>query len=189
MPSPVDHFQFALIHGPNITGSYAVFLFPASDFTSITSHIHSWVLFLLWLHLHSFWSYFSTDLQYHIGHLLTWGVHLSVSCLFAFSHCSWGSQGKNTEVVCHSFSSGPRFVRTLHHDPSVLGCLHSMAHNFIELDKALTMWSDWLVFCDNGFHSACPLMEKDKRLMEASWWERLTEGETGSCSHGQGRAQ
>ena len=24
-------------------------LFTASDFTSITSHIHSWVLFLLWL--------------------------------------------------------------------------------------------------------------------------------------------
>ena len=23
-------------------------------------------------------------------------------------------------------------------------------------------------------------MEKDKRLMEASWWERLTEAETGS---------
>ena len=22
--------------------------------------------------------------------------------------------------------------------------------------------------------------------MEASWWERLTEGETGSCSDGQG---
>ena len=21
--------------------------------------------------------------------------------LFAFSYCSWGSQGKNTEVVCH----------------------------------------------------------------------------------------
>ena len=26
------------------------------------------------------------------------------------------------------------------------------------------------------------MMEKDKKLMEASWWERLTEGETGSCS-------
>ena len=25
-------------------------------------------------------------------------------------------------------------------------------------------------------------MEKDKRLMEAPWWERLTEGETESCS-------
>ena len=29
--------------------------------------------------LHSFWSYFCTDLQYHVGHLLTWGVPLSVS--------------------------------------------------------------------------------------------------------------
>ena len=27
-------------------------------------------------------------------------------------------------------------------------------------------------------------MEKDKRLMEASLWEGLTEGETGSCSMG-----
>ena len=44
-----DHFQFALIHGPNIRGSYAISLFTASEFTSITSHIHSWVLFLLWL--------------------------------------------------------------------------------------------------------------------------------------------
>ena len=35
------------------------------------------------------------------------------------------------------------------------------------------MWSVWSVFCDCGFHSVCPLMDKDKRLMEASWWERL----------------
>ena len=28
-------------------------------------------------------------------------------------------------------------------------------------------------------------MEKDKRFMEASLWERLTEGKTGSCSAGQ----
>ena len=32
------------------TGSYALLLFTASDFTSITSHIHNWVVFLLWLH-------------------------------------------------------------------------------------------------------------------------------------------
>ena len=51
------------------------------------------------------------------------------------------------------------------------------------------MWSDWLVFCDCGFQSVCPLMEKDKRLMEASWWERLTEGEIGSHSDGQDYAQ
>ena len=40
------------------------------------------------------------------------------------------------------------------------------------------MWSIWLVFCDCGFHSVCPLKDKDKILMEASWWERLTVGET-----------
>ena len=51
------------------------------------------------------------------------------------------------------------------------------------------MWLDRLVFCGCGFHSVCPLMEKDKRLMEPSWWERLTEGETGSCSDGWGHAQ
>ena len=44
LPSPGDHFQFALIHGPNIPGSYAILLFTASEFTSITSHIHSWML-------------------------------------------------------------------------------------------------------------------------------------------------
>ena len=51
------------------------------------------------------------------------------------------------------------------------------------------MWSVWLVFCDCGFNSVCPLMDKDKRLKEVSWWERLTEGETGSCSGGWGYAQ
>ena len=36
-----DHFQFALIHGPDIPGSYAILLFTASDLASITSHIHN----------------------------------------------------------------------------------------------------------------------------------------------------
>ena len=46
-----DHFQFTLILGLNIPGSYAILFFTASDFTSITNHIHNWVLFLLWLRL------------------------------------------------------------------------------------------------------------------------------------------
>ena len=41
------------------------------------------------------------------------------------------------------------------------------------------MSSDWLVFCDCGFLFVCPLMEKKKRLMEASWWKRLTKGKLG----------
>ena len=35
------------------------------------------------------------------------------------------------------------------------------------------MWSVWLVFCDCGFHSVCPLMNEYKRLVQASWWEGL----------------
>ena len=40
----------ALIYEPNIPGFCANLLFTASDFTSITSHIHNWV-FLLWFHV------------------------------------------------------------------------------------------------------------------------------------------
>ena len=45
------------------------------------------------------------------------------------------------------------------------------------------MWWIWLVFSDCDFHSVCPLKDKGKRLMEASWWERLTVGEAGCCSN------
>ena len=40
----------SILHEPNIPGSYAMLLFIASDLAAITSHIHNWVLFLLWLH-------------------------------------------------------------------------------------------------------------------------------------------
>ena len=40
-----------------------------------------------------------------------WGVHLSVSYLFAFSYCSWGSQDWNTEVVCHSLLQWTTFCQ------------------------------------------------------------------------------
>ena len=43
---------------------------------------------------------------------MTWGVPLLVSYHFAFSYCSWGSQGKNTEVACHSLLRWPTFCQT-----------------------------------------------------------------------------
>ena len=39
-------------------------------------------------------------------------VFFNVSYLFAFSYCSWGSQGKNTEVVCHSLLQWITFCQT-----------------------------------------------------------------------------
>ena len=89
--------------------------------------------------LHSFWSYFSTDLQLYIGHLLTWGVHLSVSYLLPFHPVHGVLKARILKWFAIPFSSGPCFVRTLHHDPSVLGAWHGMAHIFLELDRAVVL--------------------------------------------------
>ena len=58
-----DHFQFALIHGPDIPGSYAILLFTALDLNSITVTSTTGYCFCFGPSLHSFWSYFSTDLS------------------------------------------------------------------------------------------------------------------------------
>ena len=82
----------------------------------------------------------------------------SVSYHFAFSYCSWGSQGKNTEVVCHSLLQWTTFCQTSPPWPGHLGWPHRAWLSFIELYKAVVLvWWDWLVFCDYGF-SVCPLM-------------------------------
>ena len=77
---------------------------------------------------------------------MTWGVPLSVSYHFAFSYCSWGSQGKNTEVVCHSLLQWTAICQTSPPWPACHGlpCRHGL---FIELDKTVV-----LVWC------VCPLM-------------------------------
>ena len=43
--------------------------------------------------------------------------------------------------------------------------LHDVAHSFIELHKAVIHVIRLVSFCDCGFHSVCPLMDKDKRLI------------------------
>ena len=62
--------------------------------------------------------------------------------------------------------------------------LHDMAHTFIELDKAVVHVISLISFLWCGFQSVYSLVEKEKRLMKAFQLERLTEGETGSCSDG-----
>ena len=75
--------------------------------------------------LHSFWNYLSTDLQEHIGHLLTGEVNLSVSKespIFLPFHTVHGVlKARILKWSPIPFSSGPCFVRILHHDPSILG--------------------------------------------------------------------
>ena len=92
--------------------------FTSSPITSTTGHcfcfgsISSFFLELFFLYSPvAYWA--PTDL----------GVHLSVSYLFAFSCCSWGSPGKISKWFTIRFSSGAHFVRTLHHDLSILGTI------------------------------------------------------------------
>ena len=89
------------------------------------------------------------------------GVPLSVSYHFAFSCCSWDSQGENTEVVCHSLLQWTTFCQTSPRWPSQLGWPQTAWLSFIELDKAVVLvWLDWLVFCEYGFSVSalwCPL--------------------------------
>ena len=76
-------------------------------------------------------------------------------------------------MVCHSLFQWTTFCQNSPPWPVHLGWPY-MAHSFTELDKTLVhvirlvsfLWL-WLSVC-------LPLMEKDTRLMEASWWERLT---------------
>ena len=86
------------------------------------------------------------------------GVYLSLSYLFAFSYCSWGSQGKNTEVVCHSLLQWTPFCQTSPPYPPILGCPVGMAWfhwvrqgcgpSVIRLTSFLWLW----------FQCVCPLM-------------------------------
>ena len=132
-----DHFQFALIHGPDIPGSYAVLLFTASDLASITSHIHNWVLFLLWLHP------FILELFLHWSPIAYWALNdlgefsFSILSFCLFILFIWGSQGKNTEVFCHSLLQWTTFCQTFPPWPIRLGWPHTAWLSFIELDKAV----------------------------------------------------
>ena len=144
---------------PNIPGSYAILFFIATDFTSITSHIHNWVLFSLLLRLFILSGVISPLFSSSIiGHWLTWGVHLSVSYLFGFSYCSWGSQGKNTEVVCHSLLQWTTFCQTSPPWPIHLWWPHTACLSFIELDKAVVHVIRLACCLWLWFPSVCPLM-------------------------------
>ena len=60
-----------------------------------------------------------------------------MSYLIVFSYCYGVLKARILKWFAIPFSSGTRFFRTLHHDPSVFVALHGMAHSFIELDEVV----------------------------------------------------
>ena len=165
--------------------------FTASDLVSITSHIHNQVLFLLWLCLFILF----LELFLHWSPVAYWApTDLGSSSFSVLSFCLFILFMGFPRQEYWSGLPFPSPVDYILSELSTMICpswvaLQGMAHSFTELDKAVVHVIRWLIFCDCGFQSGCPVMEKDKRLMVVSWWERLTEGKTGSCSDGRGHAQ
>ena len=86
------------------------------------------------------------------------GVHLSVSYLFPFSYCSWGSQGKNTEVVCHSLLQWPIFCQTSPPWPVHPWWPHTAWPSFTELDRGMAHVIRLASCLWLWFQSVCPQM-------------------------------
>ena len=123
-------------HGPNIPGFYAILLFTALDLASITSHIHNWVMFLLWLRLFILSGVISPLISSSILGTYRPGEFIFPCPIsFPFLYYSWGSQGKNTEEVCHSLLHILSELSTMTRPSWV--ALHGMAHSCIGLDKAV----------------------------------------------------
>ena len=73
-------------------------------------------------------------------------------------HCSCGSQGKNTEGVCHSLLQWTTFSQTSPPWPIRLGWPHTAWLSFIELDKAVVHVIRLASCLWLWFQSVCPLM-------------------------------
>ena len=117
---------------------YATLLFAASGFTSITSHIHNWVLFLPWLHLFILSGVISPLISSSIL-----GTYLPREFIF---HCpiflpfhtvhgvlkarilKWFAMPSPVDHILSDLSTMTRLSWV---------ALRGMAHHFIELDKAV----------------------------------------------------
>ena len=135
----------------------------ASDFTSITSHIHNWVLFLLWLCLFVLSGVSSPLISSSILGTYPPGEFIFQCPIFLPFHTVHGVlKARILKWFAIPFTSGPGFVRTLHHDPFILGgpTQHGSQFHWVRQGFVWSMWSHWLVFCDCGFQFAL-------------WWRRI----------------
>ena len=116
-------------------------------------------------------------------------AHLPMSYLFAFSYCSWGSWGKNADVVCPSLLQWTMSCQNSPPWPVRLGwpCTAWLIHS-LSYARLWSIWSFWLAFGDCGFcsggceiivltFSLCHLMDEEGLCRLPDWrdwpWEKL----------------
>ena len=112
-------FQFVLIHRRNIPSSYTILLFVALNLASITSPIHNWVVFLLWLHPFILSGVIFPLISSSILGTYRPGEFLFQCPIFLSFHTGV-LKARILKWFAVPFSSGPHSVRPLHLDWSVL---------------------------------------------------------------------
>ena len=99
------------------------FNFFFSDLASITSHIHKWVLFLLWLHPFILSGVISPLISSSMLCTYWPGVFFFQYPIILPVHTVHGVlKARILKWFAIPFSSGPHSVRPLHDDPPILGC-------------------------------------------------------------------
>ena len=134
---PVGPLLICLIHGSNIPGSYTILLFTL-DVASITSHIHNWLVFFLWLRLFILFGVISPLTSSSILGTYWPGEFLFQCPIILPFHTVHGVLKARIlkwfaipSPVDHILSDLSTMTR-----PSWVA-LHGMTHSFTELDKAV----------------------------------------------------
>ena len=111
----------------------------ALDLASITSHIHKWVLFLLWLHPFILSGVISPLISSSILGTYWPGEFLFQYPIILPFHTVQGvHKARILKWFAIPFSSGPHSVRPLHHDPPIWVAPQAWL-GFTELDKAVVL--------------------------------------------------
>ena len=133
----LDHIRFTLILGPNIPGSYTLLFFTALDFTFTSRHIPSWV-FPLWLSCFILSGVISPLFSSSILGIYQPGEFIFQCHIFLPFHTVHGVlKARMLKWFAIPFSSGPHFSELSTMTRLSWVALHSMAHSFTELDKAM----------------------------------------------------
>ena len=110
------------VKGSKLKVHFEFEILTASDLASITSHIHNWVLFLLWFH-----PFILSGVIYPLISSSILGTYQPAEFLFQcpiflpFHTVHEVLKAGKLKWFAVPFSSGLHFVRTLHHNPYILG--------------------------------------------------------------------
>ena len=107
-------------------------LFTSLDLASITSHIHNWVLFSLWLHPFILSGIISSLISSRILGIHRPGEFIFQCPIFLPFHSVHGIlKARILKWFAIPFSGGPHSVRNLHQSPILLGWPHKAWLSFI----------------------------------------------------------